>query len=249
MFDVKDTLLPPTATPLAKALDILEERLFGLPVQAISKDPASVDVGLLDHLAWEHSVDVWPPQWSESAKRRAITISTAIHRHKGTPHAIREALVGAGFACDLVEWFQVSPELQRGTFHVDAYLGVPWPDGAAIPSDTPVIVERIIQRNAPVSRGFSYRVGSLFGSDLSCTTGASVAVRLAGRTHVQRAPIRAALTAGYATAACAAVRLRGRAIARPVPVSAAPRQYAASGGIAAVRLTGAAIAKRYSART
>ena len=75
MFDRTQSMLPKTATDISRALDILEERLFMLPVVMISKDPMTVSEALLDHLAWEMSVDVWSSDFSEDRKRRAIAAS------------------------------------------------------------------------------------------------------------------------------------------------------------------------------
>lgn len=159
MFDVKDTLLPPTATPLAKALDILEERLFSLPVQMISKDPATVDVGLLDHLAWEHSVDVWDLDWPEDIKRSVIAVSAEVHRFKGTPYAIRTALAAFDVNIELLEWFEpegIADGLEAGSFRVTAYFRQ-----SLFPGESVVVSERaiaairhVLERVTPVSRGF-----------------------------------------------------------------------------------------------
>lgn len=151
MFDVKDTLLPPTATPLAKALDILEDRLFGLPVQMISKDPATVDVGWLDHLAWEYSVDVWDAGWPEGVKRRVIAAAAEVHRHKGTPHAVKLALAAFGYPAELSEWWEHSGT--RGTFRVGLDLGEV--SGAVVgllSESSRSKISRAVRGAAPVSR-------------------------------------------------------------------------------------------------
>lgn len=155
-------MLPPTATPLAKALDILEERLFGLPVEMISKDPATADVGLLDHLAWEHSVDVWDMDWPEGVKRDVIAIAAEVHRHKGTPFAIKRALEAFDVRTELLEWFDDPNGEGPGTFKVTAYAG------RALYSDEEVFINAkmvyairsVVQRAAPVSRGFIMAVGA-----------------------------------------------------------------------------------------
>lgn len=162
MSDVKDTLLPPTATPLAKALDILEERLFSLPVQMIVKDPATADVGMLDHLAWEHSVDVWDLDWPGDVKRDVIAIAAEVHRHKGTPFAIKRALEAFDVRTELLEWFDDPDGEGPGTFKVTAYAG------RALYSDEEVFINAkmvhairsVVQRAAPVSRGFIMAVGA-----------------------------------------------------------------------------------------
>lgn len=165
--DVKHSLLPATATPLAKALDLLEERLFGLPAEMIAKDPQVVDVGWLDHLAWEHSVDVWDPLWPEDVKRRVIAFSEEVHRYKGTPYAIRKALAAFDVDTELLEWFEpegVEYGLDRGCFRVTAYAGASLYGDTENTLDTRMIhaMNSVVQRVAPVSRGLTFRLGERF---------------------------------------------------------------------------------------
>jgi phage tail P2-like protein len=162
MFDRTQSMLPKTATDLARALDILEERLFRLPVAMISKDPMTVSEALLDHLAWENSVDVWDVDWPEDIKRSVVAMSAEVHRFKGTPYAIKRALDALGVSTELVEWWQASPEAARGTFDVTAYAG------RALYSDEDVFINQkmvrsiiaVLERVAPVSRGFTIAVGA-----------------------------------------------------------------------------------------
>lgn len=176
MFEAKDSLLPPTATPLAKALDILEERLFGLPVQMIAKDPAKVDVALLDHLAWEHSVDVWDLDWPEDIKRRVISASAEVHRFKGTPYAIRAALAAFDVDAELLEWFEpegLADGLAAGSFRVTAYAGRSLYGPSENSIDTRMLhaMNAVVQRVAPVSRRLIFRLGERFGSDAALRAG------------------------------------------------------------------------------
>jgi phage tail P2-like protein len=160
MFDVEDSFLPKTATPLAKAMDVLEERLFALPVQMISKDPETVDAGLLDHLAWEESVDVWDETWTPEVKRNVIAVAAEVHRYKGTPFAIQKALQAFDVRMELLEWWQEAPTGQPGTFTVTVF------NGASLSGSGDVVVNialmraliSVVERAAPVSRGFYLRV-------------------------------------------------------------------------------------------
>lgn len=176
MFDVSNTQLPPTATSLAQAMDILEERLFGLPVQMITKDPWIVDVALLDHLAWEHSVDVWDLQWPDDVKRRVIAASSEVHRFKGTPFAIKTALAAFDVHTELLEWWEavgVNSGMESGSFRVTAYAG------RALYGDTENAIDNrmlfamnaVVQRVAPVSRKLIFRLGERFRTDGFLRTG------------------------------------------------------------------------------
>lgn len=190
MFDLKNSQLPSTATPLARALDILEERLFGLPVQMITKDPWTVDVALLDHLAWEHSVDVWDLGWPEDVKRRVIAASSEVHRFKGTPFAIKAALAAFNVDTELLEWWEeagVNAGLEVGSFRVTAYAGRALYGYSENTIDTRMLyaMNAVVQRVSPVSRKLIFRLGERF------TTGVFV------RTDIRPAYVdRAALDPG-----------------------------------------------------
>ena len=176
MFDANDTLLPATATPLAKALDILEDRLFNLPVTMISKDPATVQTGWLDHLAWENSVDTWDSDWPEDIKRRVIAVSAEVHRFKGTPYAIRTALAAFDVDTELLEWFEpegVADGLEAGSFQVTAYAGrsLYGPNQNAIDQRMLHAMNSVVQRVAPVSRKLLFRLGERFDGKAYLRTG------------------------------------------------------------------------------
>ncbi len=161
MFDVRKSLLPKTATPLAKAMDILEERLFSLPVQMITKDPWLVDVGLLDHLAWENSVDAWDSAWPENIKRTVIAVSAEVHRYKGTPHGIRTALKSFGVDVELVEWFEPDGSGIPGTFKARAFVTDPLDGADELIVTAPVVsaMKSMLNSVSPVSRGWSLELG------------------------------------------------------------------------------------------
>lgn len=161
MYDVKDTLLPKTATSLAKAMDILEERLFALPVQMITKDPMTVDVGLLDHLAWENSVDAWDSNWPEKIKRTVIAVSAEVHRYKGTPYAIKTALKSFGVDVELVEWFDPDGSGLPGTFVARAFVTDPLDGSDELVVTSPVVsaMKSMLNGVSPVSRGWSLEIG------------------------------------------------------------------------------------------
>lgn len=213
MSDVNDTLLPPTATPLAKALDVLEERLFRLPVEVVSKNPDTVDVGWLDHLAWEHSVDVWDTDWPESIKRSVIAVSAEVHRFKGTPHAIRTALAAFDVDTKLLEWFApegIEAGLERGSFQVTAYAGgsLYGPNENTIDARMLNAMTSVVQRVAPVSRKLSFRLGERFSSKGCFRTGQRTVV-VTGETHeIKPRPALAAASVFVRLAAC------GRAVSK-----------------------------------
>ncbi len=97
MSEARKTFLPPTAPDFAVAMDQVEERLFGLPVDLITKDPWKVDAEWLDPLAWEWSVDDWDSAWPEDKKRAVIFAAKEVHRYKGTRYGVIAALEALGY--------------------------------------------------------------------------------------------------------------------------------------------------------
>lgn len=93
-----ETLLPPSSTPLERALDqTAGARLAALPAVVASLWNADTcPAGLLPYLAWAMSVDEWNDGWGVEKKRAVIKESRYIHQHKGTLSAIKRALTAIG---------------------------------------------------------------------------------------------------------------------------------------------------------
>lgn len=114
-----DTLLPPNATALERALEKVTTRIGDVPTPArIAKNPAAAPEALLPWLAWEYNVDEWDDTWTQSQKRAAIQQSVAVHRTKGTIGAIRAAVGALGFDIQVREWFNQVPKGQPYTFNL-----------------------------------------------------------------------------------------------------------------------------------
>lgn len=92
------TLLPPSSTPLERALDqTAAVRLSALPsVVASLWNADTCPAPLLLYLAWAMSVDEWNDGWGVDKKRAVIKESRTIHQHKGTLSAIKRALTAIG---------------------------------------------------------------------------------------------------------------------------------------------------------
>ena len=93
-----ETLLPPNASELERAMESVTARLgqVPLPIRALW-DADTCPAHLLPWLAWAFSVDEWDPDWPEAAKRASIRDAARIQRHKGTVWAIRRVLANAGY--------------------------------------------------------------------------------------------------------------------------------------------------------
>ena len=94
-----DTLLPPNASDLERALDAATARIGAVPLPLRDLwSPDRCPAALLPWLAWALSVDYWRSDWPESVKRHVIACSVLIHRRKGTVWAVRDALRAAGYS-------------------------------------------------------------------------------------------------------------------------------------------------------
>lgn len=93
-----ETLLPPNATPLDRAIERATAPLGDIPVPIDTVwDPYACPAELLPWLAWAVSVDVWDSTWSERTKRDVIAASYDVHRHKGSVWSVKAAIRAAGF--------------------------------------------------------------------------------------------------------------------------------------------------------
>jgi phage tail P2-like protein len=94
--------LPSILPPGSSALEVLLEQFpmrLNRAVDPLSTlwDPMTCPVAFLPFLAWSLSVDEWGSEWSVATKRSALAASLAIHQLKGTPAAVKRALVAAGY--------------------------------------------------------------------------------------------------------------------------------------------------------
>lgn len=94
----KPSLLPPNATDLERKLEQVSARIDDIPIPIPQLwNPLTCPVNHLPWLAWQVSVDEWDSNWSEQTKRNVIAKSIDVHRHKGTPGAIKQALQSMGY--------------------------------------------------------------------------------------------------------------------------------------------------------
>ncbi|MDF1687313.1 MAG: phage tail protein I [Parvibaculaceae bacterium] len=99
------SLLPQNASALEKRLDTVNASRFDLNIR-ISElwNPYTCPIDFLPYLAFAFSVDYWDENWSEEAKREVVAQAIKVHRHKGTPGALKDMLRAAGYGeVELVE--------------------------------------------------------------------------------------------------------------------------------------------------
>lgn len=120
---MSDSLLPPNATPLERALEAATCRVDAIPVPLRALwNPSTIPAPLLPWLAWGVSVDDWNPDWTDPQKRAVVAASIDVHRHKGTVGAMLTALAALDYEAQLVEWHQTIPAGEPYTFGIEVTL-------------------------------------------------------------------------------------------------------------------------------
>jgi len=103
-------LLPPSSTPLERALADTVAKVSTLPTPARDLwNPDTCPVELLPWLAWAFSLDDWDVTWTESQQRAAVKASYSVHRYKGTIGSVKDALQELGLGVQVQEWFNMVP--------------------------------------------------------------------------------------------------------------------------------------------
>lgn len=114
-----NSLLPPNATVLEQALEIVTARatVIDTPIAPLW-NPATCPSDLLPWLAWGLSVDTWEPWWTDAMKRQAIADSITFHRRKGTRWAVETVLTRIDALAEVVEWHESDGTLAPHTFEI-----------------------------------------------------------------------------------------------------------------------------------
>jgi phage tail P2-like protein len=124
-----NSLLPPNATPLERALEAVGARIVDISAPADIDDPMTCPAELLPWLAWGLSVDTWDADWSEADKRAAVAGSIELHRRKGTRASVEIVLARFDQLIRIIEWHETAP---RGTPHTfDVVIPMVTADGVA----------------------------------------------------------------------------------------------------------------------
>ncbi len=179
------TILPPNATPLERALDMLAAlRIGGIdtplaPLWSAEDCPEE----LLPWLAWSLSIDNWDSRWSLAVRRARVAGAIALQRRKGTRRSVEDVVRSFGGNIAIREWWEETPPAPPHTFA----LSVSLTDGAGGVPDSE-FVDAVI---AEVSKSKPAR--SHFTFALSVTARARIGLRGSGRAAIYaRLPCRAA---------------------------------------------------------
>lgn len=112
------TLLPPNATPLEIALDMLAAARLGdvatpfRPLWSAQDCPEPV----LGVLAFALSIDRWDPAWPIATRRARVASAIAVQRRKGTIDSVRRVIASFGGDMTIREWWQKAPVATPHTF-------------------------------------------------------------------------------------------------------------------------------------
>ncbi|WP_117259078.1 phage tail protein I, partial [Klebsiella pneumoniae] len=143
------SLLPPGSSALERRLAQACSGISDLNVPLRDLwNPWKCPAKFLPYLAWAFSVDRWEENWTETAKRQAVSDAFWIHQRKGTVAAVKRVIQGLGYSMTLEEWWKVADP--AGTFRLEIDLN-------EIGITEPMIaeLERIIGDAKPVSRHIS----------------------------------------------------------------------------------------------
>ena len=149
------SLLPPGSSALERRLAQACSGISDLNVPLRDLwNPWKCPAKFLPYLAWAFSVDRWEENWTETAKRQAVSDAFWIHQRKGTVAAVKRVIEGLGYSMTLEEWWKVAAP--AGTFRLEIDLN-------EIGITEPMIyeLERIIGDAKPVSRHISQLTLSL----------------------------------------------------------------------------------------
>ena len=115
------SLLPPNATTVERHIEQTAARIDSIPIDFASLlNPYECPVDNLPWLAWQMSVDEWDDNWDEQVKRDVIANAIAVHRHKGTPGALKLALQSLGY--EDVEIIEPSTAKYDGAYIYDGSI-------------------------------------------------------------------------------------------------------------------------------
>lgn len=178
-----------------------------------SRDVANAPAAYLPALAFERRVGVWDPLWSVDVQRAVIEAAPEVHRHCGTPYAVKTALGALDVDADVAEWWQASPPGVPYTFHVTAYARARLYDGPVLDARLIRVVFASILAAKPLSRAFDLTVVATLDATLGLVPVATT------RTRAARSAVPAASGETMAMLALApAATARTRVAVAVVPV-------------------------------
>ncbi|RXJ70654.1 phage tail protein I [Veronia nyctiphanis] len=180
------TLMPPSASNAERAFDLCAAKhIESIPVSRVFDQwhPQRCPANLLGWLAWAVSVDDWDPEWPEQVKRDVIEASIDIHRHKGTLHAVGNALRSLGISIEFYEWSNVSKHTHLSLLNDLApysFCFIAWAnqnlthnDKVFLSRDLYQSVKRTVEQTKPARCSFEFLVGARLDNTITAACASS----------------------------------------------------------------------------
>ena len=159
------SLLPPSATPLERAIESACRPEVRLDPSEIL-DPRTCRAEFLPVLAYEAGVDYWRATWTTEQKREVIAQMLRVHQTRGTYASVQRAIGALGARLQLSEWYEYGGEPY--TAKVTAYINDVLADGAeVISAELLTDLLRILDAYAPLRVQIDLEVGAEFRPTLS----------------------------------------------------------------------------------
>lgn len=153
-----NSLLPPNATALERALEQATARIGDVPAPLRDLwNPTACPYELLPWLAWTFSIDAWKSYWPEHVKRARVRTALSVQRRKGTAQSVRQVIEAFGGAVELREWFELDPPGPPHTFEMVLTLSGEGGQVATAQYVDDVIAE--VARTKPVRSHFTFTQG------------------------------------------------------------------------------------------
>lgn len=119
-----------------RAIETLGARPSALDISTVVLyDFDTVNASALPHLAEQFNVlgDAgWDIADTDAKRRALLKEAVALHRIKGTPHAVKRSLQLLGVNATLIEWWQTSPKGDPHTFRIHAEVTDQQPSSSAV---------------------------------------------------------------------------------------------------------------------
>lgn len=155
-----NSLLPPNATELERALEAVGLSVLDLPVPIDTLwNPDTISADLLPWLAWSLSVESWKPYWSDVIKRNRVKTAIDIARRKGTAKSVRDVVESFGGHVEIREWWQSEPKGVPHTFTL--ILTVPTQGGQEASAEFVDDIIAEVRRTKPARSHFTFTQGVL----------------------------------------------------------------------------------------
>jgi phage tail protein, P2 protein I family len=155
-----NSLLPPNASELERALEAVGLSLLDLPVPIDTLwNPDTISADLLPWLAWSLSVESWKPYWSDVIKRNRVKTAIDIARRKGTAKSVRDVVESFGGHVEIREWWQTEPKGVPHTFTL--ILTVPTQGGQEASAEFVDDIIAEVRRTKPARSHFTFTQGVL----------------------------------------------------------------------------------------